>query len=181
MSSMSTNDKLPVDMQFGDALAIYTAGFAPIAWMIRRRTRGPWNHIAFATDKDELCEATMRGVVFSSVSRYANDWWVHLRPTKPWTGVHRSRAMRFICHHVGDGYDWLGVLGFTFLSPSFNEGTRSRWFCSEWFAAIYESAGIKLLERTRPSLLSPVDIVRSPYLEVVSCKWPERLQHWLEC
>lgn len=167
-------------LQYGDIVAVRATGFAPFAWFIWRRTRGPWNHVAISIGPDHLCQALPKGVDVDCAGPLKTAWWVQLRHQKPITNQHRIWMDEFLSRQIGKGYDWLGVFGFTFLSPSSNHGHANRWFCSELVAACYEYAKRPLLKRTKPSLISPSDIVESPVLCIVDFQWPKELIHWIE-
>jgi hypothetical protein len=113
-------------------LALYTGGggtwYARLFdWLVRLVTRSPYSH----------CEIVIDGVCWSSSIRDggvrakridldSGHWHVIPLHTDP------ARALAWFKSHMGQGYDWLGVL--RFIVP-FIPQRAGRWFCSEACAA----------------------------------------------
>ena len=72
----------------------------------------------------------------------------------PCTLDQRRDFWSFLNDHLGEPYDWLGLIGFPVAVHD-----RHRWFCSELIAAALHHAG--LLEAPRPHLHSPASLYRS--------------------
>lgn len=112
-------------------LALRKQNTSLYARLIRWWTHGPYNHaeliLARRHDGTVLCgSATADGVRLK---------WLHLNPDH-WDLLDipgdQSAARRWFDDHLGQKYDWLGVLGFVIRR---GRHKSQRWFCSEACAA----------------------------------------------
>lgn len=71
------------------------------------------------------------------------------------------RIEAFLRSHLGDRYDYLGIVGFVIRMPL---GSKDRWFCSELVFAAFQFAGIDLLLRVNATAVSPALLSMSPLL-----------------
>ena len=82
----------------------------------------------------------------------------------PCTGEEAEKIFAFYREWAGAPYDWLGALT-SIVRPT--EQDKKRWFCSEIAYAACLSAGVRLLNETRPHKVTPRIFCLSPYLKRV--------------
>jgi uncharacterized protein YycO len=127
-------------------------------------SHGYWSHVQVVTEWPMVISADAEGVVARTADGMALDSWIVLRC--PIVGTEKAEEIvRLAWECVGKGYDFLGLLGFLVNSDSVE--SESRYFCSELVFEIFRRAGIALLKRVDPALVSPRDLFISPLLETV--------------
>jgi hypothetical protein len=97
---------------------------------------------------------------------------VRARKIENWDGVEAfdvfimscygwRQAERFCLDHVGDGYDFLGILR---RAVRANNPPNGRWVCSSFVFSAIQAGGVTLQERVPFWKISPEDLRRSPLL-----------------
>lgn len=134
-------------------------GTGVVSAAIRWQTRSPFTHASILMPNGMVIESReFHGVRTALVD--TTDGVDAFNVVGAGGGVWRD-AIRFCFQHLGAGYDWTSVLRFVSRRQGRN---ATRWFCSELVFAAFESAGIRLLERTRAELVSPAMLSLSPLL-----------------
>jgi len=161
-------------------------GESPLSRLIRFVTAGDYSHIGLA-----VCVGSDHSIHLwapSDSKRPVRDFsaWGHWpweacvrdydidREHKPGTRVdlfklpcteqEAQAILNFYLKHEGAPYDWLGAL--TSIVRPTRQG-KKRWFCSEIAYAACLSAGVRLLNETRPHKVTPRIFCLSPYLKLV--------------
>jgi hypothetical protein len=65
-----------------------------------------------------------------------------------------AAALTFARSELGAKYDWLGVLWAWWAGAQGRNGSTSRWFCSEFAAAVLAAGGVRLAVK-RPAYYTP--------------------------
>lgn len=122
--------------------SILTVRFGDLGWPvvapIISRITGHWsNHVDLLTDGGQMVSALPGGVREWGLAelRLAQDETLSL----PCTLEQRTAALAFARSQIGKGYDYAGVLCFSFAA---RWQDHHRWFCSELTTAALVHAGI---------------------------------------
>jgi len=141
-----------------------TRGNHIVSRLIRRFTRGQYSHAAMILKDDSVIESVSKGVCkFPKLqlgkNETANIYWVET------TKEQEKIIEEFLHKQVGKKFDNWMIFGFILFTGKERRKSRKRWFCSELVFAAFEKAGINLLERTEPWLISPTMLSYSPKLK----------------
>lgn len=144
-------------------VALYS-GLSAVSRLIRWQTRSCYSHAALLLDGGAVIESWHRG----GCDLHPHLGTVHTPGTpvdifsvEGLDAAAAARARNYAEMHLGDRYDWMGVVRFVSRRPHRPSG---RVFCSSLVAGALLSAGVPLLLRAPAHHLSPRDISLSPRL-----------------
>lgn len=129
------------------------------ARLIQWQTRSPYSHAAIGRGS-QLVES-IQGVGVRQ-RRWSAAENVDAFAVPDLTDAQWHRAWEFSQLHLGEDYDWRGVL--RFVSRIEHSSKRPLWFCSELVFAALAHAGLPVLARTKASHVSPAMLALSPLL-----------------
>ena len=98
---------MPPVLERGRYVVVRTSGW--LAWLIRRATRSPYNHVFLVTGDGTIIEATPRGVHAGQLSAYAG----HLAAAnilEPMTSAESEAVAAMAETLIGDGYNFPDLL-----------------------------------------------------------------------
>lgn len=168
------------DARLGDVLAVRATGFAPFAWLIWAKTNGPWNHLALPVGLGQVIEAVPPRVRLNAITKYRHSHWVLFRPEPPLSYDQELLLRRFLDSKIGQPYDWRAILSFSILANNRDWNNDAHWFCSELARGAFEAAGEKPVKRKPMGRTPPEDFVEWHRLHLAACRWPRKLEEWLE-
>lgn len=134
----------------------------PLSPLIRAVTWGRWSHVALSLDGGEtVYEATgQHGVTLTPVSALiarSSEFRV-VEIDVPDEVVPRLKAEAI--KELGKGYDWMGIFGIAIHRDWQND---QDWWCSEYFAIIFQRAGTPLVRAEAVHRVTPQDIWKLPF------------------
>lgn len=137
-------------------------GVSVISKIIRWQTRSQYSHAAVELEDGSVIEAWHRGVehVKDFRTNHTNGTIVDVFGIKAPPENIKKAELNFK-KQVGRKYDFQGVANFLTREDA---NVDERLFCSESTMTGFNDAGIFLLERIKPNLVSPRDINLSPLL-----------------
>ena len=143
-----------------------TRGNHIVSRLIQRFTRGQYSHAAVILHDDSVIESISKGVskfpkFVVKKNQSANVYWVDV------TKEQEEIIEKFLHDQLGKKFDTWMIFGFVLCTGREKRKSRRRWFCSELVFAAFEKAGVNLLERTKPWLVSPTMLSYSPKLRYV--------------
>ena len=154
--------------QSGRYVCLRTPGIA--AWIIRRATRSPVNHVVVLTDDDGgLAEARPEGVVRGNLAVYAGfPAWANTAEIM--TGAQRGQVAAMALSLVGDWYNFPGVLDLGLEEFGWHwrwlirlSRARHMLFCSQLTAISGAAGGLDwTCGKGDPSQVTPGDLLRRP-------------------
>ena len=140
----------------------FIADHSPTSWLIRRFTWSPYSHVELVLPDGRLLGARGDGGVAIReparapvVARFAVE--------AP------DSVIDTALQQLGRPYDWAAIAG---IVTRRNWQQPDRWFCSELVAWAFDRAGHPLLRSQGHYLITPRDLLLSPYLSPI----PEELQ-----
>ena len=141
-------------------IALYK-GTSPMSRFIRWVTWGEYSHASWIDAKKGEYEAwQLAGTVYNDLwgSRHTPGTVVDIFDFKePLTQIEIGIIETFLKSHLGEKYDWAGVLAFIPVFRMFKEHSKGKWFCSEEIVESVDLAGRPLYEKPS-SKTSPSDI-----------------------
>ena len=146
----------------GKGRVLLFKGGGVVSKLIEWQTRSEYSHAAILYPDGEHIIESMQGVgvrtrrVVVGDLTAADVFAVPALTVGQWRGV-----LDFCERELGSGYDYRSIA--RFLTRT-NGGSSESWFCSEIVFAAIESAGLRLLERTKSWKVSPGHLSLSPYL-----------------
>lgn len=155
-------------LQPGDVLLFNRSG--TFNWIIRVKTWSRFSHVEVATgSKRVFASRNGEGVGF-----YGTDLRglaVVLRPTVPFdvTAAERWAKQQRV---VGQGYDWLGLLNFTYARVASRE--NNKMFCSEAATRFLRNGGLDPFPDADADTISPRDFSICPLFVPV---WKSAEEH----
>lgn len=130
-------------------------------WLIRIKTWSRFTHVEVAVSTEHVfASRNGQGVAFyrPDLSGLA----VVLRPTEP---LNVAQAALWGKTVIGQGYDWLGLINFTYARVVGKQ--NGRMFCSEAVTRFLRAGGLDLFPRNDADTISPRDFSVCPWLEPV--------------
>lgn len=145
--------------------AVFCNSHLPLSPIIRMVTRGRWSHIALMSDASHVLEAVgAHGVVETSLEdliKRSSEYCIVRIPVPD--GTH-AKLVEVGRTQLGKDYDWWGIVG---LSINRDWQDESDWWCSEYFAWMFDKVGVPLIRATAVHSVTPEDLWKLPF-EVVT-------------
>ena len=167
-------------LQFGDVLAYSNRGF--ISYMIRRKSNGWANHVAFVVDEDKILHARMgKGLVIEGLESVDDQPCALLRPASPEFAFDlRHDYMKWLEGELGSKYDKISILGFMVGSYHNFLNDPNAWFCSEIVTESLNKLDYHLFNVLADTgSVSPTDVAVSYRLKLIWHNLPEHLTNLL--
>lgn len=169
------------EIENGDVLAFRGRGF--VSRMISLFSGGSTTHVGMAVwwhNRLMLLESReFRGIRIVALSREVERnevWWYRPSDEATLLSLHRLRKMAWAVENAGTGYNYLGILRYTYrvvpkwlrwLLPKTQTDRLSMGnrFCSEFVSAVYRRAGLDLRPDLPDASTSPAELVKTTLLE----------------
>lgn len=162
---------LPVEL-------LISSGRGPYAWLIKKLTQSESTHAAMRFGDYFLLHANAHGVNLKTWKKFKAESLLlgHFRIRDSAIPTHiQEDAARDILETEGDGYDWLGILGFAYcllMELIFKKDVKNPWnqrssyWCSELVAAFWNrccdrwhEAGGVMFDKIDPDKVAPSDLL----------------------
>ena len=167
-------------LQFGDVLAYHNRG--TISMLIRRKTNGWANHVAFVIDEDQILHAYMgKGLHIAGLETVDGQPLALLRPaTAEFPFDLRNEYLGWLQGEIGTKYDMRALFGFLFGSYRNLLNNPKAWFCSEIVTESLNRMRYPLFNVLADSgSISPVDVAVNYRLRLVWHNLPEHITKYL--
>lgn len=167
---------------FKDGDILLFCGKGPLSWIIRWKTKSVYSHagiVAWWGERLMVLEAIGKGVIASPISQALQHYhggfdYFALKETTPISQEQRNKMVHYAQNQIGKPYNTRAVILFFFrllfglrLSRSDIRRPASKFFCSHYVAAIYNTVGLDLIKNLSDNFTSPEEIAKSPLIEFI--------------
>lgn len=155
-----------MNFEVGDILMVRGDTFI-VSPVIKEILHSEFSHVAIAVGKNHICEID----AFKRMRIVSNPYTDYdlYRMNTGLTAAEKLKMQTFLqekCKTI-KGYDWLRIIEIVlrrFLKWEVSLNAKNRYICSEVIDAAYAAIGINLVPQLEDEDVTPVDILKSPYI-----------------